>query len=90
MKGGTMVDMQKRHSPDFKAKVAVIAIAGEKTMTELEPKFSVHPSQISSGKKTGMDLLVNGFSSKASRSVRRHEAEIEQLRRIIDRMTVSR
>ena len=34
------------HSPAFKAKVAVAAIKGEKTMIELAQEFDVHPSQI--------------------------------------------
>ena len=37
---------RRNHSPAFKAKVALAAIKGEKTLTELAQQFDVHPNQI--------------------------------------------
>jgi transposase len=37
---------RRNHSPAFKAKVAVAAIKGEKTLIELAQGFDVHPNQI--------------------------------------------
>ena len=37
---------RRNHSPAFKAKVAIAAIKGEKTLTELAQQFDVHPNQI--------------------------------------------
>ena len=37
---------RRNHSPAFKAKVAVAAIKGEKTLAELAQQFDVHPNQI--------------------------------------------
>ena len=37
---------RRNHSPAFKAKVAVAAIKGEKTLIELSQDFDVHPNQI--------------------------------------------
>ena len=37
---------RENHSPAFKAKVAVAAIKGEKTLIELAQEFDVHPNQI--------------------------------------------
>lgn len=37
---------RRNHSPAFKAKVAVTAIKGEKTLIELAQDFDVHPNQI--------------------------------------------
>ena len=37
---------RRNHSPAFKAKVAVAAIKGEKTLIELAQDFDVHPNQI--------------------------------------------
>ena len=40
---------RRNHSPAFKAKVAVAAIKGEKTLIELAKDFEFHPNQISPG-----------------------------------------
>jgi transposase len=48
--------IRRNHSPAFKAKVAIAAIKGEKTLTELVQQFDVHASQI----KQWKDLLLEG------------------------------
>lgn len=47
---------RRNHSPAFKAKLAVAAIKGEKTMIELAQEFDVHPNQI----KQWRDQLLEG------------------------------
>jgi transposase-like protein len=42
-----MANTSKRYSADFKAKVALAAVRGEKTLSELAEQFDVHPNQIS-------------------------------------------
>jgi transposase len=37
---------RRNHSPTFKAKVALAAIKGERTLAELAQQFDVHPNQI--------------------------------------------
>ena len=41
---------RRNHTPAFKAKVAIAAIKGERTLTELAEQFDVHPNQITSWK----------------------------------------
>ena len=41
---------RRTHSPGFKAKVALAAIKGEKTLAELAKVFDVHPHQITAWK----------------------------------------
>ena len=40
--------LRRNHSPAFKAKVALAAIKGEKTLTELAEQYDVHANQITS------------------------------------------
>ncbi len=49
---------RRNHSPAFKAKVAVAAIRGERTLAELAQQFDVHPNQITQWRAQ----LVNGAS----------------------------
>ena len=42
---------RRNHSPAFKAKVALAAIKGEKTLAELAQQFDVHPNQITAWKR---------------------------------------
>ena len=66
---------RKRHSPDFKARVAVEAIRGLKTTAQLASEFQVHPVQISQWKRQALDRLPEAFGREAS-SGQRSEAEL--------------
>lgn len=52
---------RRNHSPAFKAKVALAAIKGEKTMIELAQQFDVHPNQIKQWKDQLLDGAVGVF-----------------------------
>ncbi len=42
---------RRTHSPAFKAKVALAALAGDKTLADLAQQFEVHPNQITEWKR---------------------------------------
>ena len=60
---------RRNHSPALKAKVALAAIRGEKTMSELAQQFDVHPNQIKQWKEhllAGMPEVFDGGVKKAA------------------------
>lgn len=52
---------RRTHSPGFKAKVALAAIKGEKTVTELAQQFDVHPNQITTWRSQLLDGAAGVF-----------------------------
>jgi transposase len=58
---------RRNHSPAFKSKVALAAIKGEQTITELSQKFDVHPNQITQWKNQLLDQASSVFEGGASK-----------------------
>lgn len=56
-----MSNKRKIHKPEFKAKVALEAIRGMKTSSELASRFQVHPTQINTWKKQALEGLPESF-----------------------------
>ena len=54
---------RRNHSPAFKSKVALAAVKGEQTITELSQKFDVHPNQIQDWKKQLVTKAENVFGA---------------------------
>jgi transposase-like protein len=54
---------RRNHSPTFKAKVALAAIKGEKTLAELAQLFDVHPNQITNWKAQLLEGAAGVFGS---------------------------
>ena len=65
--GETMSRRPRRnHSPAFKAKVALAAIKGDRTLAQLAEQFDVHPNQITSWKVQLEDGAADVFSPGAA------------------------
>ena len=45
-RGGIMKKQRKKHSPEFKARVALEAIKGVKTVSEIAQKYDIHPVMV--------------------------------------------
>ena len=52
---------RRTHSPAFKAKVALAAIKGEKTLSELAQQFDVHPNQITTWRSQLLEGAADVF-----------------------------
>ena len=64
--------VRRTHNPAFKAKVALAAIKGEKTLAELAQQYDVHPNQITAWKAQVLDGaagLFGGGSAEAAPAV---------------------
>jgi transposase-like protein len=59
---------RRTHSPALKAKVALAAIKGEKTLAELAQQFDVHPNQITTWKNLLLEGAVDVFGPGKGRS----------------------
>ena len=64
---------RKQHKPEFKARVALEALKGEQTVTELASRFEVHPTMIHQWKKA----LLDGASEIFQRGRNPAEPEVD-------------
>ena len=84
------MNKRKRYAASFKAKVALEALRGEKTMSELSAKYGVHPNMIAGWKKKAVEGMVDVFSSKENKSGQVNESQVKDLHAKIGQLTVER
>lgn len=72
----------------FKAKVALEAIKGHKTVNEIASEFDVHPNQVSAWKKQLLEGSTDLFTRKNERREQDFDAERDQLYRQIGQLKV--
>jgi transposase-like protein len=58
---------RRNHAPAFKAKVALAALKGDKTLAELAQQFDVHPNQITQWKTHLLERATELFTTPADR-----------------------
>lgn len=79
---------RRRHSSEFKARVALEAIKGQKTLNELASEFGVHPVQIAQWKRQLLDASPAVFAHPPPHHAREQAALIEQLYQQIGQLKV--
>ena len=83
-----MVNMRKRYDAKLRAKVALEAVKGEKTLAELSSGFSVHPNQIRQWRKHLLETLPDLFTDRRKRKDKDQEELIAELYRQIGQLKV--
>jgi len=79
---------RKRHDPQFKARVALEAIKGIKTVQQIAAEFDVHPVQVSEWKKKLSTQAGSVFDNGKEAPKEDFESEREALHSKIGELTV--
>ncbi|TYC65079.1 IS3 family transposase [Stappia sp. BW2] len=80
---------RKQHSPEFKAKVALEALKGEETVSELASRFGVHPTMIHQWKRALLDGASGVFERGGRRKPEIDEDQVKELHAKIGELAVA-
>ena len=81
---------RRRFTAEFKAKVALEAIRGERTISDLAMKHQLHPNQITQWKRQAIENLAKAFDDKATDAQVGREAEVTKLHAKIGQLVIER
>ncbi len=76
-----MSQNRQNRSPQFKAKVAIEALKGDLTLSELATKYNIDPRQITRWKNQLIDESENIFAHKTTQRRTIADVEKEEIRR---------
>jgi transposase len=85
-----MNEERKRHSAEFKARVALEAIRGELTVVQLVSKHGVHQTLINAWKRQAIEGMTGVFSGRPEAAEAAREGELEKLHAKIGQLVVER
>jgi putative transposase len=80
--------IRKRYSSEFKAKVALDALKGQKTIPEISSQYKVHSNQISKWKQKVLNELPEIFSNSREKETKSQEQQINELYQQIGKLQV--
>ena len=79
---------RKKHSPSFKAKVALEALKGEETIAQIASKYEVHPTLVARWKKELQEQAASIFGEDHARKKKQDENLVAQLYQQIGQLKV--
>jgi transposase len=87
--GEPMPRTRKSHPPSLKAKVALEAVKGQKTTTQIAQMFGVHPTQVGGWKKQALAGLPDIFGNGREQMRQQADAEKDELYKQIGQLKVA-
>ena len=83
---------RKRYTSSFKSKVALEAIKGELTLSEISAKYGIGQTQVSNWKRLALDAMQKTFDSASNKGNRlpSQEQHIKELHAKIGELTLER
>jgi len=79
---------RKRHGKELKARIALDAIKGQKTMSELASEYEVHANQISRWKKQLLDAAPDIFTLGKDKETKKKEVERDRLYKKVGQLQI--
>jgi transposase-like protein len=83
-----MTTQRRRHSAEFKARVALEALKGQRTINEIAACYQVHPGQVQQWKKQLVEGLPSLFGREHDKADQEHEELLAQLYQQIGQLKV--
>ena len=81
---------RRRFTADFKAKVALEALQGHRTVAELAKEHALHPNLITQWKRLAVERMAKVFDDKAGELQASRDAEVTKLHAKIGQLVVER
>ena len=79
---------RKKHSKELKVRIALDAIKGQKTMSELASEYEVHANQISRWKKQLLDAAPDIFILGKDKETKKKEVERDRLYKKVGQLQI--
>lgn len=83
-----MKKQRKTYTSEFKVKIALEAIKGQRTINEIASHYELHPNQVTQWKKHAIEGLPDLFSARRERAANDDEALKSQLYQQIGQLKV--